>query len=274
MRLDPLNSLIPATEQAAAAWSEFGVRFGDSSTLTSRTIMLDELTILLRTCPPEATRADYVAALVDDNVLGKHTLATRKLSLQRLSEFYALDPAMPLFRLLRQFWYSGDSAYGQLAMLAALARDPLLRATWAAVQATPIGHEVARQRFTDAVTEATEGRLNDATLDKVVRNAASSWTQSGHFDGRSRKKRTAVAPTPVSVSFALLLGYALGLRGRGLFDSLFTRMLDRNEDELRFLAMDAKRLGLLDIKSGGGMLVVSFDRILTDKEKRLINGAY
>jgi hypothetical protein len=38
--------------------------------------------------------------------------------------------------------------------------------------------------------------------------------------------------------------------------------------------MDAKRLGLLDIKSGGGMLVVSFDGILTDKEKRLSHGAH
>ena len=59
-----------------------------------------------------------------------------------------------------------------------------------------------------------------------------------------------------------------------VFDSLFARVLDRDENALTFLAMDAKRLGLLDIKSGGGMMVVSFDAILTEKEKRLIHGTH
>ena len=108
----------------------------------------------------------------------------------------------------------------------------------------------------------------------MVRNAASSWTQSGHFDGRSRKKRKTIEPTPVSAALALVLGYMLGLRGHALFESLFARVLDRDENALTFLAMDAKRLGLLDIKSGGGMTVVSFDAILTDKEKRLIHGTH
>ena len=137
-----------------------------------------------------------------------------------------------------------------------------------------LGEEIARQRFTDAIRDAVDGRLNDATLDKVVRNAASSWTQSGHFDGRSRKKRLTVVPTPASAAFALVLGYMLGLRGHNLFDSLFARTLDQDENALTFLAMDAKRLGLLDIKSGGGMTVVSFDAILTEKEKRLIHGTH
>jgi len=54
---------------------------------------------------------------------------------------------------------------------------------------------------------------------------------------------------PVSAAFALALGYMLGLRGHALFDSLFARVLDRDENALTFLVMDAKRLGLLDIKA-------------------------
>jgi hypothetical protein len=38
------------------------------------------------------------------------------------------------------------------------------------------------------------------------------------------------------------------------------------------MAMDAKRLGLLDVKTAGGLVAVSFDRLLTDQEKRLIHG--
>ena len=65
-------------------------------------------------------------------------------------------------------------------------------------------------------------------------------------------------------------GFVLQCRALGEL----ARVLDRDENALTFLAMDAKRLGLLDIKSGGGMTVVSFDAILTDKERRLIHGAH
>jgi len=255
-------------------WCELGFKFGDKGAHTSRTMMLDEISALLRTCPADCSRAGYEQALVIENCLGKHTQSTRRSTLQRMSELYALDPSVPLFRLLRKFWYVHEKAHAQLALLVALARDPLLRATAPVILSMSEGEEMARQRLTDAVRQAVGGRLNDETLDKVVRNAASSWTQSGHLDGRSRKKRRMIQPTTGSVAFALILGYMLGLRGGTLFESLFSRVLDRDENALTFLAMDAKRLGLLDIKSGGGMTVVAFDAILTEKEKRLIHGAH
>src|SRR5437667_2805214 len=274
MHQDPLLTGEQPNEETKATWEELGFRLGDKGTHTSRTIMLDELSALLRVCPPTATRLDYVKATVEDNCLGKQTLSTRRLTLQRMTELYALDASVPLFRLLRRFWYEDERSQGQLALLVSVARDPLFRATAPVVLAMSVGEEIARQRFTDAIRGAVDGRLNDETLDKVVRNAASSWTQSGHFDGRSRKKRMQVEPTAVSAAFALMLGYMLGLRGRSLFDSLFARVLDRDENALTFHAMGAKRLGLLDIKSAGGMTVVSFDAILTEREKRLIHGTH
>ena len=57
----------PAEARAAKA----GLRFGDKSVHTSRTIMLADLGELLAAVPPEAVRADYVAAIIDENVLGK-----------------------------------------------------------------------------------------------------------------------------------------------------------------------------------------------------------
>ncbi len=251
------------------AWLELGFKFGDKGTHTSRTIMLDELSSLLRQCPPGATRADYVRALVEENCLGKQTQSTRKLSLQRLTELYGVDPAVPLFRLLRVFWNADEKAHRQLALLAALARDPLLRATAPVVFGEEPGDELARQQMTDALAQAVAGRLNDATLDKVVRNTASSWTQSGHFEGRGRKRRRKVEPSPASTAFALLLSFLMGSRGTNLFETVFSRALDRDVNELTFLAMDAKRLGFLDIKSGGGLTVISFEGILTEEERKL-----
>lgn len=252
----------------------WGFRSGDRGTHTSRTIMLDELSHLLDAVPGDAIRADYVDAVIAHNCLGKRTTATRKLSLQRLTELYALDSQVILFRVLRDLWGRSETSRPLLALLLALARDPLLRATATAVLRTPYGHEFARQSMKDALTDAVGDRLNEATLDKVVRNASSSWTQSGHFRGRGRKIRQRVEATPAATAFALLLGFAVGRRGRLLFETPWAAVLDTSLDDLVDVAVDSKRLGLLDLKQSGSMIDVSFPALFTDKERELIHGAH
>src|SRR5437899_2665171 len=169
MYRDALLTAGQPNDKTKVTWEQLGFRFGDKGTHTSRTIMLDELSTLLRVCPPKASRDDYGKAMLEDNCLGKDTVSTRRLSVQRMSELYALDASVPLFRLLRHFWYADEKAHAQLALLCAIARDPLLRATVPVVLSMSVGEEIARQRFTDAIRDATSERLNDATLDKVVR---------------------------------------------------------------------------------------------------------
>lgn len=236
--------------------------------------MLNELSHLLDAAPGEASREDYVAAVMEDNCLGKRTAATRTLSLQRLTELYGLDAHLTLFRVLKDLWDRIESSRPLLAMLLALARDPLLRATATAVIRTPCGHEFARQSMKDALFEAVAHRLNDATLDKVVRNASSSWTQSGHLRGRGRKTRQRVEATPAATTYALLLGFACGRRGRLLFETPWIAMLDTSPDELIDVAVDAKRLGLINLKQSGSMMDVSFPALFTEKERELIHGAH
>ena len=96
-----------------------GFRWGDKGTHTSRTIMLDELRLLLSYCAVDAKRNDYLFAIHDQNCLGKRTAATRRLSSQRLSELYALDPEIPLFRVMRRCWYVDRDGQAVLALLLA-----------------------------------------------------------------------------------------------------------------------------------------------------------
>ena len=252
----------------------WGFRSGERGTHTSRTIMLDELSQLLDAAPGEASRRDYAQAVTEGNCLGKRTAVTRKHSLQRLSELYGLDARLLLFRVLKGLWGRHEASRPLLALLLALARDPLLRATARAVVATPFGHELGRQAMKDALSGTVEGRLNDATLDKVVRNASSSWTQSGHLRGRGRKIRQRVAATPAAVAYALVLGFALGRRGRLLFETPWAEVLDAPPGELVEVAVDARRLGLVDLKQSGRMIDVSFPAMLTGRERELIRGAY
>ena len=183
------DGLRPQTERDEVRLREAGFRWGQRGTHTSRTIMLDELRSLLSACRADATRDEYLSAIRDDNCLSKRTAATRRLSSQRLSELYALDPEVPLFAIMRRCWYADTDSQAILALLLALARDPLLRITAPPILLMRPGEELARQQLTDALRREVRSRLSDSTLDKVVRNAASSWTQSGHFEGRGRKRR-------------------------------------------------------------------------------------
>ena len=269
--LNPEAGIDRLTPAQSALW---GFRSGDRGTHTSRTIMLGELSHLLDAVPGNAVHDDYGHAVTEHNCLGKRTAATRKLSLQRLTELYALDPRVILFRVLRELWAGNEPSRPLLAVLLALARDPLLRASATAVVATPYGNEFARQAMKDAIADAVGDRLNEATLDKVVRNASSSWTQAGHFRGRGRKIRQRVAATPAATTFTLLLGFALGRRGRMVFETPWTAVLDASPDDLIDVAVDARRLGLLDLKQSGSMIDVSFPRLFTNRERGLIHGAH
>ncbi len=253
---------------AAERLRDAGFRWGEKGTHTSRTIMLHELGLLLMTCPQGATHNDYLTAMHEDNCLGKRTMATRRLSSQRLSELYALDAEVPLFRVMRRCWYASRESQAVLALLLALARDPLLRVTAPSILRMLPGEELARQQMTDALNRAVGSRLSESTLDKVVRNAASSWTQSGHLKGRGRKVRQRVVATAASTGYALFVGYMASARGVALFQSLWAHVLDAPGNELTHLAMDARRLGFLDMSQSGGVVDVSFSRFLAQDERR------
>jgi hypothetical protein len=274
MKQDPIlkENVLFRDSEASHPWIKAGFRIGDKGTHTSRTIMFKELDLLLKDQEQGAPREADVSAIIDQNCLGKKTVSTRKLTCQRLSELYGLDPSITIFRILRHLWQFDETGRPLLALLAALARDPLLRVTLPPILQMSTDEELMRQKIKEALRQSIENRLNNGTLDTVVRNTSSSWTQSGHLAGRVRKYRQKVNPTPVVTAYALILGYILGARGSGLFNTLWAKVLDKSAEELVFLATDAKRLGFLDLSQAGGVLEVSFNRILTEDERHLIHG--
>jgi hypothetical protein len=274
MKQDPIlkENVLFRDSEGSHPWIKAGFRIGDKGTHTSRTIMFKELDLLLKDQEQGAPREAYVSAIIDQNCLGKKTVSTRKLTCQRLSELYGLDPSITIFRILRHLWQFDETGRPLLALLAALARDPLLRVTLPPILQMSTDEELMRQKIKEALRQSIENRLNNGTLDTVVRNTSSSWTQSGHLAGRVRKYRQKVNPTPVVTAYALILGYILGARGSGLFNTLWAKVLDKSAEELVFLATDAKRLGFLDLSQAGGVVEVSFNRILTEDERHLIHG--
>jgi hypothetical protein len=225
---------------------------------TSRTMMLAELRQLLATLPPGATKDKYRLAILDDNVLGKRSVSSRQRSFRYLRELYALDPDVTLFRGLQHLWRLNESAQPLLALSSALQRDPSFRPTAAAILETPRDSAVSAAMLADAVREAHPGSYSDAVAHKIGRNAASTWTQSGHLDGRSNKIRVDARPTPQSVAYALFCAHLSGLQGEPLFDAVEVRAQDAAPYLLRELAREASRRGFIDLRSTGGVTEVRF----------------
>ena len=241
--------------------AKIGFRFGAKGTHTSRTMMLTELSAALAASSEGASREDFAAAIIEGNCLGKATTATRRLTNQRLSELYALDPDVPIFRVLRRLWAIDDAGRPLLALQCAIARDPLLAATVAPVLALSPGNDLHRDAIGAALREVVDDRLNDATLDKVIRNVSSSWAQSGHLVGRTFKKRALVRPTPGTVAFGLYLGHAAGFRGMQLFSTGWLSVLDCTPAGALEMAFEAKRIGLIDLRTSGEIVDLVLDRL-------------
>lgn len=249
------------TDGPAASAETAGFRFGAKGTHSSRTLMFDELAVLLGATASDSTRNDYAAAIIDANCLAKQTAASRRLTNQRIGELYGLDPTVPLFRVFRRLWDLESAGRNLLAMQCGIARDPLLAATAPAVLSLPPGAEFPREPTAAALRSLVGDRMNDNVLAKVVRNAASSWTQSGHLEGRTFKKRHIVEPTACTVAFALYLGHAVGFRGADLFSSGWMAVLDCPPPKGRNLALEAKRIGLLDLRVSANVIELNLDRL-------------
>ena len=72
--------------------------------------------------------------------------------------------------------------------------------------------------------------------------------------------------TPGALTYAIVLGFLQGLRGTKLFDSEWTQVLDSSPGELRQLALEAKRLGYLDLKIAGEIIEIGLSSLLNPKE--------
>ena len=223
--------------------------------------MLGDLEATLAAVSRQADRQAYIDAIVDSNCLQKPTTATRRLSGQRLTELYALDPRVPLFRVLRALWFIDPDAHPQLAMLAALARDPLFAASAPPVIALPVGAELPRATVLEALRLAVGARMNDATVDKVARNVASSWVQSGHLIGRTFKHRQRITARPASIAFALWLAETTGFRGDQLLRNGWIHVLDCTASSAHSLAIEAKRLDLIDLRTAGDVTDFGLQRL-------------
>ncbi|MFP4183461.1 MAG: hypothetical protein ACLFRW_02665 [Halorhodospira sp.] len=231
---------------------------------TARTMMFAELDTLVRYCGNEPQpREVYRAAIVDHNCLAKRSVRSRSLSFRHLTDLYGLDCTQLVFVALMYFWERDPEARPILALCAALARDGWLAGVASYVLQVEEGATVAREAVEEHIELIAPEQLSEATRKSLAQNINSTFTQSGHLQGRRQKYRTQALATPAAVAFALILSYAAGARGPALFETLYTKALDCSKEEAMAMAEAASRRGLMRFNRVGDVMEVSFPGIIS-----------
>jgi hypothetical protein len=233
----------------------FGFRLNRGGAHQSKTMMLAELQALLVT-PSLAPKAMRDAVVVD-NVLGKATANTRKLTYRHLASLYGLKDRPPLTRLLLALWQQHPRSRPLIALLVALARDPLLRDTARIVVEGSVGMSVQRPLFEVTLAEKHPRRFSPNMLRSLAKNCASTWTQSGHLKGAVAKKRQRVAAGPEVVALAALIASIAGFGGPAILGSPWMRVLDLSPDRALDQLRKAEGLGLARVRSAGEITEIS-----------------
>ena len=232
----------------------------------SRTMMLTEAITLFQAVPKRADLNTCRQAIVEDNLLLKRTVSNREKTFRFLRELYALDPDDTVYGALRTLWDGDPLARPILALLNAAYRDEVLRPSAAAILAARPGAVVTKQELAATIDVAYPKRFGEKSLDKVSRNVASTWTQSGHLTGRVAKKRAQVKPTVGAAAFALLLGWLEGQRGLSLFETLWAKVIGDNGADLDTLAFAASNRDWLRFKRLGDVVEIDFTAFLAGLE--------
>ena len=245
----------------------FGFSFRRGGAHTSRTMMLEDLRALLTYVDrPEADKRDYLQAIKEENCLGKRSGKNRILTYYHLSYLYSLDRKKILFRALLYFWNRDIDGQPLLALQCAYARDSIFRSTAPFILMFPQGRTVTRESLVELIDSQEFGRFSKATLKSTAQNINSTWTKSGHLQGRVRKVRARANPTCGSVSYALLLGYLTGARGQALFQTDYAKLLDCAFYTAIELAEEASRKGWIVFKRVGDVIEVLFPNLINQEE--------
>jgi hypothetical protein len=230
-------------------------------------MMLEELvTLLAYVNMPNAAKSDYFRAICNENCLGKRSGKTRALTYQHLAQLYSLNHDTVIFRALLYFWQRDISGQPLLAMMCAYARDSTFRSTAPFILKFSKGATITRQALEEFIDSQAPGRFSKATLKSTAQNINSTWTKSGHLSGRARKIRAQAHPTGSSVSYALLLGYLSGIRGRALFQTEYAKLLDCSFERAIELAEEASRRGWIILKRVGDVIEVLFPNLINKEE--------
>ena len=227
----------------------------------ARSMMFNEIGILNTALDIDISQTDYKVAIEDQNILGKPTQSSRHKSYRHRVELYGLDPTLVIFRTMRRLGQEAPGDLPLLAMLCAYCRDLQLRRSFELIQELTPGEHLTRERMEEHLEESFPDQFSAAMKKSLAQNVNTTWTASGHLEGRSKKIRTIPRSGWASSTFAMFLGYLLGLRGQILLSSDFGKLVALEPAQLVAHLQTASSRGWLRLRHGGGVTEIDFSEL-------------
>lgn len=253
-----------------ASLTQLGFYFGVSGAHAGRSLMLDDLDVLLGHAPEGIDNKWFSNAILRDNLLAKASVNNRDHANRRMRQLYALDSNICLYRVFRTLYLADKASRPMLAVLMAMARDALFRKSAEVILSPPPTLAFNSDSFLKALDSVSAGRMGPPTLNHACGNVFNSWKQAGFLTETSPRTRVKPPVGWAAMAFALFLGWLEGDRGRLLFDTIWAKMFDRDIAELLTLATTASRQGHIEFLNAGGVIEVRFPGYLTTEELRLL----
>ena len=237
----------------------------------ARSMMLSEFRLLLQESR-EASLADFRRLIEEENLLGKPTFASRQKSIRHLIELYGLDASQALFRVLLRFATLAPDSLPLLALVCVFCRDPQLRGSFTLLEQTNPATPIPRRLMEEHLETLFPDRFSPAMKQSLAQNVNTTWTVTGHLQGRATKTRTIPTPSFLATTYALFAGYLAGLRGDFLLQSVFSRLVAVSPPQAIEHLKEASKQGFLRLRHAGGVTEIDFSPLLNESELSSLHG--
>ena len=245
--------------------------FATSGVMSSRSVMLPELSQLLQAAQAGADTDNLQALVVEQDVLHKPSAANRLKTFNFLRGLYGLNPSYALCREFSRLESLSTTELPVLAGTLAFAREPVLRDCADMVMSTEIGKSLGREDFENWIRQHLPGRYSESMYISFSHNLYASFYQLGFLGEASGKirirKRRDVRP--IAIAYAAFLDWLNGLNGMSLLEGDFMKTLELGKDESLSLISSAGQQGLIGVALAGGVLQLDFSTWLQPAEQRL-----
>ena len=215
---------------------------------TARTLMFEELSKVM----DFSIENDNYKESMSNNVFGKKSDDGIKKTSNFLTQLYSFDIDNPSFKVFKFFWGNTDeNEKSILALLFAIQKDYLLIESISVVAESILNEKVEIEKIESNIEKYHPNRFTKNTLRSVAQNIASSWKQAGFITGKVKNIRTLPKISYNCVAFAFIMAYLNGLRGDFIISSKWVKALCLNENQLRELAIEASKRGLIHYQFSG-----------------------
>ena len=230
---------------------------------TARTLMFEELSKVM----DFSIEKDNYHESMAYNVFGKKSGDGIKKTTNFLSQLYSFDISNTPFKILKYFWQNTDENEKPIiALLFAIQQDYLLTESISVVTESKLLEKVEIEKIEANIEKYHPNRFTKNTLRSVAQNIASSWKQAGFITGKVKNIRTQPEVSYNCVAFAFIMAYLNGLRGDFIVSSKWVKALCLNENQLRELAIEASKRGLIQYQFSGNVTSITCNELFKKLE--------